>query len=121
MRPSLELFSDSLRVFSSAGKWLHPLFELEDFLSGSALARDALSLRDRIVGKAAALLIVRLGIRQVHAEILSELGKEVLEASGVALSWDQLVSVIACRTESDLAGIQDLEAAYALLRKRAGR
>jgi zinc transport system ATP-binding protein len=121
MPPSLELFSDSLRVFSSAGKWLHPLFELEDFLAGSSLARDTLSLRDRIVGKAAALLIARLGIRRVHAKILSELGKEVLEAARVSLSWDQLVPVISCRTESDLAGIQDPQEAYALLRQRAGR
>lgn len=121
MPPSLEVFSDSLRVFSSAGKWLHPLFELEDFLAANPLARDALSLRDRIVGKAAALLIVRLGIRRVHAEILSELGKEVLEAACVSLSWDQLVPVISCQTESALAQVQDTEEAYALLRQRAGR
>jgi len=121
MPPSLELFSDSRRIFSSAGKWLHPLFELEDFLAGSALARDALSLRDRIVGKAAALLIVRLGIRHVHAGVLSRLGLEVFEAQGVKATWEQLVERIACQTESALALVQDPEQAYALLRQRAGR
>jgi zinc transport system ATP-binding protein len=121
MPPTLEVFCDRLPVFSSAGKWLHPLFELEDFLAGSPLARDALALRDRIVGKAAALLIVRLGIRQVHAGVLSRLGLEVFEARGVKVSWGQLVERIACQTESALAEVQDPEAAYALLRKRAGR
>jgi len=121
MPPSLELFSDSLRIFSSAGKWLHPLFELEDFLAGSSLAREALSLRDRIVGKAAALLIVRLGIRRVQAGVLSRLGLEVFEAQGVKVTWEQLVERIACQTESALALVQDPEQAYALLRQRAGR
>ena len=67
MQPTLELFSASQPVFSSAGKWLHPLFELEDFLdgAGSGLDRASLSLRDRIAGKAAALLIVRLGITAI--------------------------------------------------------
>jgi zinc transport system ATP-binding protein len=121
MPPSLELYLDSRVVFSSAGKWLHPLFELEDFLAESGLERGALSLRDRIVGKAAALLIVRLGIRRVHAGILSRLGKEVLEAHQVAFTWDQLVEAIACRTESALARVQDADAAYARLRQLAGR
>jgi len=121
MQPSLELFSDSRRVFSSAGKWLHPLFELEEFLAESGLDPTTLSLRDRIVGKAAALLIARLGIRCVHAGVLSRLGMEVLEARRVTFSWDQLVERIDCQTESALAQVEDLEAAYAWLRKRAGR
>lgn len=121
MAPSLEVFSDGLQVFASDGKWLHPLFELEDFLAASPLARATLSLRDRIVGKAAALLIARLGIRRVHAGLLSRLGLEVFEAQGVKVSWGQLVERIACQTESALAEVQDPEAAYALLRKRAGR
>ncbi len=123
MQPTLELFSDSRLVFSSAGKWLHPLFELEDFLAGvgSGLDPAALSLRDRIAGKAAALLIVRLGIRRVHADVLSLLGKRVFEARQVEHSWDQLVERIDCHTEAALAGIDDPLEAYAWLRQRAGR
>jgi hypothetical protein len=121
MPPSLELFSDSRLVFSSAGKWLHPLFELEEFLAESGLDPAGLSLRDRIVGKAAALLIARLGIRRVQAGILSRLGKQVLEARGVEHSWDQLVEAIACQTEAALAQVEDPEQAYAWLRQRAGR
>ncbi len=121
--PSLELFHGSQVVFSSAGKWLYPLFELEDFLAGagSGLDRNGLSLRDRIAGKAAALLIVRLGIRRVHAGILSRLGKQVFEARQVEHSWDQLVERIDCHTEAALAGIDDPLEAYTWLRRRAGR
>jgi zinc transport system ATP-binding protein len=122
MPPTLELFSDSRLVFSSAGKWLHPLFELEDFLAGAGggLNPGGLSLRDKVAGKAAALLIVRLGIRRVHADILSRLGKQVFEAHQVEHTWDQLVDRIACQTETVLAGIDDPLEAYAWIRQRAG-
>jgi hypothetical protein len=121
MRPSLELYQGSRLLFTSVAKWLHPLFELEDFLAEDLLQRDELFLRDRIVGKAAALLIVRLGIRRVQAGVLSRLGLEVFEAQGVKVTWEQLVERIACQTESALALVQDPEQAYALLRQRAGR
>ena len=122
MKPaSLELFSDSQLVFSSAGKWLHPLFELEDFLAESGLDPAGLSLRDRVAGKAAALLIVRLGIRRVHAGVLSRLGKQVFEARQVEHTWDLLVERIDCHTETALARIDDPGEAYAWVRKRAGR
>jgi zinc transport system ATP-binding protein len=121
MAPNLRLYQGSRLLFSSEGKWLHPLFELEDFLSASGLQRDKLELRDRIMGRAAALLMVRLGLRRVHAEILSLPGKQVLEAHGVSFSWDRLVTAIGCQTESALAGIQDPQVAYAWLRQRAGR
>jgi zinc transport system ATP-binding protein len=123
MQPTLELFSDSRLVFSSAGKWLHPLFELEDFLAGagSGLNPAGLSLRDKVAGKAAALMIVRLGIRRVHAGVLSRLGKQVFEAYQVEHTWDQLVDRIACQTETALARIDDPGEAYAWLQRRAGR
>ncbi len=123
MKPTLQLFSASQPVFSSAGKWLHPLFDLEDFLvgAGSGLDRAALSLRDRVAGKAAALLIVRLGIRRVHAGVLSRLGQQVVEARQVEHSWARLVERIDCYTETALAEIDDPLEAYAWLRRRAGR
>ncbi len=121
MPASLQLLQGSRLLFSSDGKWLHPLFELEDFLAESGLRREELSLRDRVVGRAAALLIVRLGIRRVHAETLSLPGREVLQAHGVDHGWDRLVEAIGCQTESALAGIQDPQAAYDWLRQRAGR
>jgi Domain of unknown function (DUF1893) len=121
MRPSLELFRGQRRVFSSAGKWLHPLFELEEFLADSGLDPAGLRLHDRIVGKASAFLIVRLGIPSVHAGVLSRLGKQVLEARGVEHSWERLVERIACQTEAALEQVEDPEQAYAWLRQRAGR
>jgi zinc transport system ATP-binding protein len=120
--PTLELFHGPRRLFESAGRWLHPLFELEAFLAVSSWPRPELrgelEVRDKIVGKAAALLLVRLGIRRVHAGLLSGLGHGVLERNGVVVSADARIPRIACQTEVLLAEVDDPEEAYRLIRRR---
>ena len=119
MEHTLRVFSGETLVFYSDGKWLYPLFELENFLSTSDLDPAALAVRDKIIGRAAALLLIRLGIRNVHAGIMSKLGKEALEKYGVRYECDTLVERIDCRTEEILAGEFDPEKAYTILKRRA--
>lgn len=116
---SLELVSGGRRVFESRGRWLHPLLELEEFLALRPLDRSTLELRDKIVGRAAALLIVRLGIPRVHAGILSRCGEAVFRERGVRYSFDTLVDRIACRTEELLRDVSDPEDAHAIVVERA--
>jgi hypothetical protein len=109
------------QVFSSTGKWLHPLFELEEFMRTTSYSSRSLRVEDKIVGKAAALLLVRLGIREVRAGVLSELGREVLERFHVVFSAEQTVQRIDCQTEILLAEVEDPEQAYRIVAARAGR
>lgn len=118
MEASLELRLGGAVVFSSAGRWLHPLFELSDFLDGSRIDIASAELRDKVVGRGSAFLIVRLGIRRVHAVLLSRLGKDVLDRSGVDVTWDTLVDRIACATEMLLEKVVDVEEAWRLLSDR---
>jgi hypothetical protein len=118
---TLRAFSGQREVFSSTGKWLHPLFELEEFLSTSSSSPRSLRVEDKIVGKAAALLLVRLGIRDVRAGVLSELGRDVLERYHVLYSAGKTVERIDCQTELLLAEVEDPEEAYRIVAARAGR
>jgi len=118
---SLCLWSGPRACFVSSGKWLYPLFELEDYFAAEGVPAGDLLLADKIVGKAAALLIVRLGIRDLRAGILSRLALPVLEAEGVRCRSESLVDRIECMTESILETINDPEEAYAILKQRAGR
>jgi hypothetical protein len=118
MDSSLELRVRDRIVFTSAGRWLHPLFELGDFLATTGVEMAATELHDKVVGRGSAFLIVRLGIRRAHAVLLSRLGKDVLDRAGVALSWDTLVDRIDCATESLLEGIIDVDEAYRILSAR---
>jgi len=118
---TLEVYTDGNLIFSSTGKWLHPLFELEDFLASGAYEHARLLVKDKIVGKAGALLLVRLGVLRVKAGILSELGRSVFDRHAVRYEYGKLVPRILCQTEHLLERIDDLENAYALIAARAGR
>jgi len=117
--PSLELLLDGELLFSSRGKWLYPLLELGEFLAERDVDAARCLLRDKIVGRAAALLAVRLGLRTVHAGLLSRLGEDVFRGRGVRYSYGELVDRIACRTEELLRDVTDPEQAYRLIVERA--
>jgi len=70
---TLTALQDGVPIFTSYGKWLHPLFELDDYLADHPVQPERLILQDKIIGKAAALLIHRLGFRTLQAGILSKL------------------------------------------------
>ena len=116
---SLEFLVDDRVLFTSIGKWLHPLFELEQFAKAEGLDTRTGEIRDKVVGRGSAFLIVRLGVRTVHAGILSLLGKDVFDRAGVVCTWDHLVDRIACSTEDILRDVTDPETAYGILSERA--
>ena len=120
MNHSFEVFHKKNLIFFSDRNWLHPLFEFETFLLSQNYETSELSVKDKIVGRAAALLCVRLGIKNIHAGLLSQLGKDVLEHYGINYSYDSLVDRIICHTEELLKNEYDFEKAYILLKKRAG-
>ena len=121
MRPgiSLEFLIGGREVFTSSGKWLHPLFDLERYLEETGTDGSAGEVHDRIVGRGSAFLITRLGIRRVHAGLLSRLGKDVFDRWGIECTWDTLIDEIQCRTEGILRSVTDLETAHQLLLERA--
>jgi hypothetical protein len=119
--PTLTVICNGTPIFTSYGQWLHPLFELEAYLADHAFPLENLILQDKIIGKAAALLIHRLGFRTVKAGILSRLGEAVLQLHGMAYTYEQLVDRIHCQTEELLATGEDPEEAYRLVKVRAGR
>lgn len=120
--PSLTVSLDGTPIFQSYGKWLYPLLEFESFLSTPPgdleIDPGALSVRDRMVGKAAALLTLRLGVRMVHAETISHLGKSALEAAGAQVTYDNLIDRVLCATEELLIHVDDPSEAHRLVLDR---
>lgn len=119
--PTLTVFHDGAPIFTSFGKWLHPLFALEEFLADHPIQTEHLILQDKIIGKAAALLIHRLGFRIVKAGVLSRLGEAVLQHHKIVYTYEQLVDRIHCQTEALLAAVDDPEEAYQLVKAHAER
>jgi hypothetical protein len=53
---TLTVFRNGTPIFTSFGKWLYPLFELEDYLAEHAFQPENLILQDKIIKKSAPML-----------------------------------------------------------------
>ena len=116
---SLEVLEQGQVVFTSTGKWLHPLLDLERFLTQARLDVSELIVHDTIIGRAAAALMVRMGFRTVKARMMSTCAVELFEQYGTAFCHDVLVEKIACRTEDLITAGMDLEAIHRMILERA--
>ncbi len=94
---------------------------------GSGIDLKGYSAADIVVGKAAALLFVKCGIRAVFARTLSQGGKKVLEHYGIACEYETLTERIinrlgtdTCPMEKAVADTDDPEEAYAILKNKLG-
>ena len=79
---------------------------------------------DRVVGKASAMLLIKVGVTAVYAGILSQAAADLLEAHGVYAQYHTLVSGIMnrdktspCPMEQAAAAVTDPAEALPVLRK----
>jgi len=119
MTHTLEIYLEEKLIFHSDGKWLHPLLEFKKFLSNNNYDRTNLIVKDKIVGRAAALILIYLGIKNINAGILSKPGMDVLTKHDIKFEYTKLVDRIQCRTEEMLKDELDPKVAYELINKLA--
>ncbi len=100
-----------------------PLLEL--IASGKDVS--GYSAADKVVGKAAAALFIKCGVKQLYAAVLSKGGAKLLESHGVEYVYDTLTDAIinragtdACPMEKAVWDIEEIEDMYvAILREHA--
>ena len=83
-------------VRTSFHRGVRPLLDFLD--SGEDLS--GFCAADKVVGRATAFLYCLLGIRAVHAQVLSLPARQVLEDGGIPCTWDLLVEGIRNRTDT---------------------
>jgi Domain of unknown function (DUF1893) len=108
-------------IFTHDGHWLHPLFALMDFLASSDYTTSELFLTDKLIGRGAAVLISRMGIRRCHAVTVSSKGLSYFKQKSIECTYDNLVEKLDCQTELVLTDELSSEEAYVELSRRAGR
>lgn len=125
--PTLVLREGGQIIFQSASRWLHPLFELEEFFDSPTgtpaagrlnQAPEHFVLQDTVIGRAGAFLIDRLGIIRVEIGLISRLATAWLDARGIHWTAQTVVDRIACMTEDLLADQNDPAEVYRLLKER---
>jgi hypothetical protein len=112
----LMVYEEGAMIFQSQSKGIRPHLEAIDEL-GSRL-RGTLMV-DKIVGRAAALLILYSGAVEVHTGVISRGGRDVLNHAGVKLLYKEETEHIKmvdgriyCPFEAMVQGIDDPERAY---------
>jgi hypothetical protein len=106
-------------LFSSSGKWLHPLLDVQRFVEEERLPADELILHDRIAGRAAAALAVHIGFKIVKLSLMSTLAEKVYRSYGIEYLADGVVDRIACQTEDLIDDSMNPEDIFAFILDRA--
>lgn len=114
---TLSLCKDG-HIIISDGRGISPMM---DFIAEGRDLRGY-SVADIIVGRAAAMLFVKSGIKEVYARVLSKGGKDVLEKFSIPYSYGALTDCIinrsgngVCPMEAAVADTEDTEEAYIIL------
>lgn len=108
-------------VYTCEKQGVKPLLDWYD----SGLNSNGFSAADKVVGNAAAFLYVLLGVKEVHALVMSEAASRTLKKNGISASCDRLVKGIMNRTgtgpcpmEAAVQGLSEPKQALAAVRKR---
>lgn len=119
---TLCLSKDGVLIFGDT-RGIAPLLEL--IASGKDVS--GYSAADKVVGKAAAALFIKSGVKQLYAAVLSKGGAELLERHGVEYVYGTLTDAIinragtdACPMEKAVRNIEEIEDMYvAIVREHA--
>ena len=122
---NLLVFSGGETVFSSGSRGILPLIEAIEGLDREGLGE--LVTADRIVGRAAVLLNIHLGVSEVHAMLISTGAKGMLQKYGIGFQFREETDaikmkdgVIYCPFERLVQGISDPEEAYVKVKAKLG-
>lgn len=102
---ALAIVKDGNVVYKSTGRGIKPLYtaflEMKDELEGSSVA-------DRVTGKAAAMLCVNAGIKELKTKLISENAIGVLKESNVTYSYDVTTPFIENRDRNGMCPVETL-------------
>ena len=109
---------DGVLTYNERG--VKSLLSVQSSLSGASVA-------DKVVGKAAAMMMVRGGVAEVYAEIISKPALGVFLSHGTVCHYGTLVPNVINRTntgicpmEQAVLGVDDIDEAYGILIEKTG-
>ncbi|MDP2857083.1 MAG: DUF1893 domain-containing protein [Bacillota bacterium] len=91
------------------GHTVRPLIEALDEVGEESRGS---SVADKVLGRAAALLLSASGAAVVHGIVMSAHGREVLEAAGVRHTYNRLVEYIINRTGDGMCPIEQISLGF---------
>lgn len=81
-------------------------------------------IADKVIGKSAAMLLIKSQVKHIHAIVLSQHAKDILDHYDVSYTYDEIVPYIINRThtgmcpmEKSVLEIEDLNQAFVVLQE----
>ncbi|AHH04980.1 hypothetical protein BmHG_00438 [Borrelia miyamotoi] len=118
LNPKLRLLKEHRILYSNMERGLKPLLEVDNFINKYIQNKEGLEIYDKVVGKAAAVIIYNIGLQNVHASVISQSAKDFLESKGIKVSFKRLVDKINDKTENLIESLENPEEVYKYLIKR---
>ena len=118
---TLRVYKDDRLIFTSGEDRLLPLLE---YIDKCAPFKQDVIVFDRVVGNAAALLLVKVSCKEVFSPLGSELGVNTLNSAGISYHFTETAPYIQNSDGSDMCPMEKLsqgrqpEEFYQLLMKR---
>ncbi|MGL4736519.1 MAG: DUF1893 domain-containing protein [Cellulosilyticaceae bacterium] len=117
---SCVVLQDGDVLLTSREKGITPLYGFLESLE--VYPKGKLELADKIIGRAAAFLAIKLGVRYIDTRVLSETALEVLAKYNVQVVCDEIVPYIfnrnrdgQCPMESALADVLEVDEALEVI------
>lgn len=117
----------SLAIVNGGGELTFNEHGVKTLLSLQSGSLTGAFVADKVVGKAAAMLLVRGGAIEVYAEVISEPALEVFKNHKVLCLYSELVKNIVnrdktgiCPMEQAVLGVDDITKAYKILVEKTG-
>ncbi len=122
---SLAIVKEGIVLARKNGNWVNPIVEafdkLREKMHGSSVA-------DRVIGKAAAVICIYAGAKEVYTPLISEPGKLALEKASIKAEYENIIPGILnpnktglCLAEEKLIDVDDplagMEILWDLLKK----
>ncbi len=102
---TLRIYNEDKLIFSSDRDRLLPLLE---YLDTFTPLPEQVAVFDKIVGNAAALLLVIANCREVHSPLGSRLAIKTLEQHGIKYTFDEIVDYIQQENKVDMCPMEQL-------------
>ncbi len=95
------LMKDDIVCYSEK-RGMEPLLELYD----DENSYEGYSAADRVIGKAAAMVYVELGVKEVYVRLISKAALALLRNNGISVFYDEIASIILCRDKTDFCPME---------------
>ncbi len=97
------VMTDGSETVTSKERGVHPLIKLYD----SKKDFSSFSAADKVVGKAAAMVYVLLGVKEIYSLVISDVAAEVFSRNGIDFYYEKKVPRIFNRTNTGFCPMEE--------------